>query len=201
MYIEDGKLVLTEQDCYQCRGTGQKQKVLKVTCSVCDGTGKGPRGGKNKCRHCINGWGYNYEHPEGETEDCERCKTTGKVPEDYYDHVSEELWRSLEFKVVASMHAQTFQEAHIGAGCWSTTDYGEYRHGTAGDLIEKVRDRTTGGYPQACNLVKSPGYRTYLDEGDPRREDPDPTMPDYIGIFLNSQGYTVAAVHGQEVKV
>lgn len=197
MHVENGQLVLTDHECMWCDTTGKTDEIIEVACSKCNGTGRGPRGGRRGCKQC-HGDGKTWKR-SGKKITCSKCDGTTREADDYYDHVPFEVWRELRFEVVATMHRQTFYEAHIGAGCYSHTDYGDWRHGTASDLIEKVRNRDSG--VQACKLVKSPGYRTYLEDDDPRREDPDPTMPDFVGIFLNDNGYTVAAVHGQEVNV
>lgn len=193
MKIENNTLVLGTHECRRCDENNEVRETEYLPCRTCKGTGRGPRGGRDGCKECRGLRRRSYD--TGRMIPCENCSGTGQEPDDFYDRVPDEIWQSLDFRVHRNpRRAQTFVEAHIGVGCWSVTDYGQHKNMSDEALIQKVRDDHTGGV-QACKIIKHTGS-SYKPE-DP----PDPTLPDHIGIFTNDNGYFVAAVHGETVKV
>ena len=126
MRIENGKLILdTPKACNGCHGKGKAARP--VDCSKCNGTGNGPRGGRNGCKNCINGKVYAYDL------DCPDCvekdldpKTSGKMTR--HDWVSKDLWSSLKMKVYRSSRPMSGNESILGLGCaFSCVDYGQHK--------------------------------------------------------------------------
>ena len=112
-------LHLGKKNCWCGDGTQSR----KMPCPTCNGTGKGPRGGRNGCRKCY-GSGNAYDHDNRVP--CSKCGG------DYIDHDDENwcdnapagLVQSLPWAVMRQNRAQSFAEAYLGTGLFSCTDYG-----------------------------------------------------------------------------
>jgi len=183
MYRDEDTLVLEKKDCGRCthreewRGTVPTEKP----CPVCDGTGKGPRGGRRGCQNC-RGSGTVWDHENRQP--CPRCGGDWKDAEDetVYDKMPPEIIQSLDFRVYRDPdRPRTLNEGLLGFGTvCSVTDYGRYKALTDTELIDKIKS----GHSIATFGVQA------LKIVDDTLE-----FPDHIGIFCHSQGYSVRAVH------
>ena len=76
---------------------------------------------------------------------------------------------------------QTFNEAYLGFGTvYSVTDYGEHKTKTDQELIDKVREDITGGFPR--------GQATKFTNRKTMR------LCDKIVIYTNDNGYAAYPV-------
>lgn len=175
MHIENGKLVMGIRKCIACNGT---MKIAgKVTCNVCNGTGNGKRGGKNKCRACICGLGYNYSM--NNPVPCYRCKD-GTIQETITDSVPNEIFRSLPITFKVQDREISWVENNLGVGVYSCVDYGvtfrnfaENPDNTSKILTDEVYNQTG---VQACKIARDDG-----------------TLAKQIVVIINRGGYSVVA--------
>ena len=223
MYRQGTKLVMGTHKCHSCAGSGERPTVT-VPCPKCEGTGKGPRGGRRGCRKC-NGFGNEYLNPADLhiflPGSCKQCGGSGQLPDDLYDTLPKDLWQSMDFRVVRTNRGSGFMEQYIGVGCYSSTDYGDaWESNDSPALIRKVRDDRLGT-PQAikvarylcptCGEVAKPGWvSAYNDDhkGMPKGhkvgECMHPSLPevweesnevcDAVVINVHPNGYTVLGV-------
>ena len=179
MHIESGKIIYGKANCLLCNeGTVPE----KVKCKVCNGTGKGKRGGAGGCKEC-HGLKYNYDQDHRIP-----CKVCGGVyfntrDEDRYCWLPNKIFQSLNFKVYRLERGISGNESILGLDClWSCEDYGEaYRNNDADALIEKIKNH---GSVQVCNVV-----------------DQDDNICDHVAILVNRGGYSLRAVFGDVKEV
>lgn len=179
MRVENNTLVLEPTNCMCGDGTQPTRQV----CTTCDGTGRGPRGGRNGCRSCLGGCGWTWNHEV--TRPCNRCggDFLGADMEDYCDRAPDEIFETIEIRVYRSGRAQSFNESLLGLGClWSTTDYGDHQDLSDEALVAKVRKGCT--HVQATKVVRSKD---------------DLRLPDHLGVFCNRNGYSVRPVFEEGV--
>ncbi len=156
MYRQGTKLVMEHHKCYRCAGSGERPTVT-VPCPKCEGTGKGPRGGRRGCKEC-NGSGNEYLYPADLgiflPGSCSQCGGSGQLPDTLYDTLPKDVWHSMDFRVVRTNRASGFMEQYIGVGCYSSTDYGDaWESNDNQALIQKVRDDRLST-PQAIKVAR-----------------------------------------------
>lgn len=222
MYRQGTKLVMDRHKCWSCAGSGERPTV-KVPCPKCEGTGRGPRGGRRGCRKC-NGGGYDYLRPKDLDiflpGSCKNCEGSGTLPDNLYDTLPQDVWENLDFRVVRTDRGQGWVESYIGVGCYSSTDYGDqWKANDAPALITKVRERENR--PQCikvarylcptCGEVAKPRWVSAYDDdhkdftkGHKVGECLHPNLPevwensnelcDAVVINVHPRGYTVLGV-------
>lgn len=188
MLFNQETMTLTRQacECRSCRGTGTQLKAL--ACPQCDGTGKGPRGGRGGCRKCH---GHGTHYSPNHTETCSACE--GK-PEDasyetWCDKAPVEAARSMPMVVVRLNRLNTFNEAYFGHGTlWSCTDYGAANSQTDDELVARVRESLTMPV-QAIKIVR--GYE---------RDAEVLPLHDILVISVTRDGYAVRAFSDVDIN-
>lgn len=179
MRIEDGKLILEKKDCTLCE---EGTICTKENCPKCGGTGRGPRGGKGKCKPCFGSGNY-YNHDKRSV--CPICGGNYKgfemeVPSDY---APKELWQSLNFKVYRQNRGMTWNEQHIGIGSiYCCVDYGRAWKEEDSKVIQDVQFKD--GKQAGSSFT-----------------DRDGVLCDHIGIFLTPEGYSVKPLFVQDGKL
>ena len=165
-------LTLDKRDCY-C-GDGTQNWV--GPCPVCDGTGRGPRGGARGCKTC---WGGGRKVDQSRTMTCTRCNGDWQRMEDenWTHDAPDEAVLSLPIRVVRSERRMSWVESYIGLGLWSCTDYGRAWEGTDADVIEKVTADLR--HVQACKITRKTDDEKVL------------VLCDELVIALSPQGYSV----------
>lgn len=172
MYVENGKLVLGRKDCWHCE---QGTVSTKEACKKCQGSGRGPRGGRRTCKPCY-GQGHVYNSEVRSV--CPYChgQYQNASQEDYTDALPNAIWDSLPFRVYRHNRSLTVNESLLGLGCvFSCQDYGRtFKDDDNEKLIAEV---CAHKHHQACKVVQDDG-----------------TLADHIGIFVSTGGYSVRPV-------
>ena len=154
MKIENGVLVMEMRDCSRCYGSGTNP--TRKPCARCNGTGRTKGGiGKGNCKAsgCYGGMVIDHDH----TVVCEKCdgnavKCQLESPFEYLQW--SEIVNNIPFVVSRNDQAdQSFMQAYIGVGLYSTTDYGDHIRMSDAELIAKVVDH--GSSTQGVKIVRS----------------------------------------------
>lgn len=178
MKLNGRTLVLEDRACSTCDGKGTRTWG-PIPCSRCQGTGRGPRGGRGTCKGngtsgCFNGRSYGTV-PEYR---CDHCDGRRTVPETASNYVSPGILASIPVEVRYADRDGSWNESYLGFGClWSSTDYGrrfEARDDAA--LVAEVR----AGQAQACAITRE------LDDGELR-------LADVIVVTVTRSGYAPRA--------
>ena len=120
---------------------------------------------------------------------CGNCNGTGEVMEDVCSYVPFSLLDNVPVRVIRSNHRQSFAEAYLGVGLWSSTDYGRHKAQTDEELINQVREAKSF---QPIKVVKKlPELEKYVSRYDL-------TLPKAIVILCNDNGYSVLAEYAKE---
>lgn len=181
MRREGDKLILEQGSCHWCDGSGLR--AGNKSCPTCNGSGRGPRGGKGKCRSCF---GRGITPDFANLVECELCHGTKIQPEDRYDFLPEAIWKQLPFKVLRRDRDMSWAEQYLGMmardsevfhNVYSVMDYGEHRNLSDEALIAKVRDCSSASSHQASKVVNK-----------------DMTFCSFVAIITSNQGYTVAGI-------
>lgn len=145
MKVENGKLILEKAKCYICDGTGKKEKRIP-----CPNYGKAQKG--KACPHCGSTTKNDHHYLDtGIIENCYLCNGSGKIAEDRYSFVPDEIWENLNFYVILSNRVLTNHESLLGIGAFSCVDYGRHKVLTDEQLIENVKKSGKG--TQACKFT------------------------------------------------
>ena len=160
MRVENGQLILGSKDCYCHTGTQPTPKWKH--CVKCKGTGKRGRG---RCRECNSRDSYYKEKRPGYVKwydhddlmPCQVCNGNYKdyAAETWMDTLPKEVFQDIAIELVRSGRAMTWAEQHLGAGIYTTIDYGAYKVMNDDELIAKVREGVARSHVQACKMVKS----------------------------------------------
>jgi hypothetical protein len=184
MKIENGQLILERKNCRSCRNG---EVATKVDCPKCNGTGKGPRGGKNGCRTCH---GSRVHWDWINTQTCPKCEGNyeGFESETPYDHIYIEK-NDLPVKVIRDYvkRQMSFAEMYIGMGLFSCTDYGRHKNQNDEELIESAFHFDEKGtfWTQGIKLI---------------RDNKDLRICDHLAIVVGDQGYSVLPVFEEDEK-
>jgi hypothetical protein len=182
MKVENKQLILERKDCTNCNhGTIPTQ----IDCDKCNGTGNGPRGGKNGCKKC-HGFGRDWDHVNRLT--CPVCNGDYihfklETPYDHI-HLSKE---DIPVKVVRDYVSRTmsFAEQYLGMGLFSCVDYGRSQNQTDEEIIESAFHFEERGtyWTQGIKLV---------------RNKDDLRVCDAVAVILGDQGYSVMPIFEEE---
>lgn len=148
MRIEGGKLVLERGECHQCWGAGTVP--TQIPCPACNGTRRGPRGGRNRCG-CYDGTVWDQEnrvtcpgcngHPEGARE------------ETRYDSLPQGSLAAIPLYLVRQNRDISWNESYIGMGTiHSLSDYGRAWGMTDGEVLDKVHAELETEWVQGCKI-------------------------------------------------
>lgn len=177
MRYDNGTLTLDTRPCHCGDGTDAK----RVRCSVCNGTGRGARGGANGCKACR---GLRWEYSKTERVTCGRCNGTTFVPENWTDDIPQAAVDDLaaNIEIVRTDRHNDWVENHLGLGAlWTCQDYGRAWNGTD----EAVRAAVVAqmGRVQACKVM----------DYDQHRNEYSAPMAAGIVVQVRRDGYSVKA--------
>lgn len=182
MKIIDGKIVLETEPCHWCNlgnpPTHPGMMPSTKRCPDCKGTRRGPRGGRGKCRRCLDGTTADFDN----LVTCSVCNGTARVPETICSTITADQWQSMTFKVIREENGRFgFNESYLGIGYVSTCgDYGTaWERNNPQELLEYVK--THENYVQATKIAKDDG-----------------TVCDHIAILVSRRGYKIKAVFADE---
>lgn len=170
MKIENGKIVLGRKDCFHCQ---EGTVPARIPCTVCNATGKGPRGKVGGCKTCF-GSGKSWDSSIRKT--CKHCNGNYKEaePETDCDYLPHSEWETLTFKVYRG-NGPNIIESLTGIGIvYTSADYGRAWESPDDSIIAKVR---ANRHHQACKVC-----------------DKELNVCDHIGIYVGRNGYTVKPV-------
>ena len=173
----DGKNVILETKPCSCTWRGTPGLVAKtVPCPTCNGTGNGPKGGRNGCRKCH---GFRTTYSETENVTCSGCNGTAIVPETTCDGMPAGAFEALQFKVYRQNRGESYNEHLLAHGCvYSMSGSGRSMQTPDADLIAEVKAH--GARCQVCKVSEKQ------------------VMCDHVGIFVNLDGYSVRAVYNPD---
>lgn len=165
MKITNNTLILEPTDCRTCAHQHPKGTMPAVgDCPTCNGTGRGPRGGKGGCRTC-HGTKIAVSHTERIV--CPSCdgNYAGADTERITDYITKELWQHLpwsvkrhdgeRFSALASVIG--FRNALV-----TVTDYGRAMRSTDDEILADARH--SAGFTQATKLVADRETMRLYDE-------------------------------------
>jgi hypothetical protein len=151
---DDNTITLTTHDCVMCKhAPGKEREVVDSKCGTCNGTGRGPRGGKRGCKTCA-GSGRDWVNT-GRIIDCRACKGTTQVPDDRCTTIPSEVWEKIPFKyqVVRESRSATFNESYLGMGMlYSVIDYGRAWDNPDDEAFLKNEKSRMGNNVQLLNV-------------------------------------------------
>lgn len=189
-------LRLEPKDCTTCAygAGGRGEYTGSKICEVCNGTGRGPRGGRGGCRSCYNGRQHDFDNPIV----CPSCNGTwqGAAMENFCDRPPAEAVESIPMFFIALGRDNTWNENYLGLGTiYSCTDYGTRFLTWAGQpdkdaaddvaqaLMMEAREHFAKEVPQATKVLKK--YE---------RGDKVATLHDALIFVLTQTGYNVRAM-------
>lgn len=165
MRVEDGKLVLEMEPCSCCdhpKVPAGRQPGRKP-CPTCNGTRRGPRGGKNRCRDCFTGSVPDFENHEV----CGNCNGSQEQPETMTSILSkvqrQAIIGHLNFRLYIADRGMSFNESYLGLGTiYSVGDYGaafellaDADEDTRTKFLEGLRDEINGSSLQPCKVANN----------------------------------------------
>ena len=173
MWVEGKTLILGTSKCSFCDGQGSI--AVKVPCSTCGGTGRGPRGGARGCKTCFGSGRVRGEAQET----CLNCDGGGTRPSEFSDFLPPEIWKTLRFRVYRSekdfdhdAHLfNSFMAVNAGAEQGRFANYADYSNSSDQSLIDAVIE---GSIPQAARVTDEWGL-----------------LCDHVAIIREGIGYRV----------
>lgn len=182
MHRQGDVLAYDRETCHNCQGEGFY--IERKPCPL-QGRTVAQRPGR-ACPHCKTTNRHNHSYLDtGLKPTCWGCDGTGKALENRYSYMPSDLVLTLPLKVHRLQRGNSFNENYIGHGClWSCQDYGRAAGQPDEEVLARVMaDLRKGHSVQACAVV-----------------DKDDHLPNFIGIFVTRDGFSVRAVHDVAVK-
>jgi hypothetical protein len=171
-------LTLDVKQCTRCGGRGDQP--THITCPRCNGTQRGPRGGRGGCG-CYGGKVWDHENRVT----CDNChgNPDGASRETWTDAAPVEAVMSMSLIVIRQDRGGSWNESYLGLGClWSSVDYGErWEREDDTPLLEEIVEQLRHDRTQACKIIAS----------DYDRDAPTAQVARGLAILLHRNGYSV----------
>lgn len=149
MYLsQSGKLEMELINCLSCNGAGQREYNI-----ICPANGRKQYG--KPCEVC-NSRQQRHNYYKTSKEFCKLCQGKGKVREDIYNTLPNEIYTNLIFSVKRDSQPMTFNEAYIGhKTIFTCVDYGAAWKSSDEAIIKDVKNHK---FHQASKFADDSGY-------------------------------------------